>query len=52
MRDIRNEPLLEKEEERKPYAAPSFVSLGSLSQRTLGTGTSDVWDIGAGRKKA
>lgn len=52
MREIFNKPLLEKEDERKPYAVPGFVGLGSLSDSTLGQGTSTVWDIGSGRKKA
>ena len=38
-------------EERKAYSAPSIAELGTLAQQTLGDGTTDVWDMGAGFKK-
>ncbi len=38
--------------EPRPYSGPTLVELGSIVALTLGDGTSDVWDMGAGFKKA
>lgn len=33
------------------YVTPETVELGSVVELTRGSGTSEIWDIGAGRKK-
>lgn len=41
----------EDSEERKYYSSPSLAELGTVAALTMGDGTSEIWDIGPGRKE-
>lgn len=42
----------EKPREKETYSSPTVVLLGSVSELTLGDGSTDKWDIGPGWVKA
>lgn len=39
-----------KQEARKAYSEPAMVEFGRLEEKTLGCGTTPLWDMGSGLK--